>query len=509
MDTPPLTDAPATQPSLRQRTTRGVLWVAAQAVVTRGVTLVQQLALAWLLAKSDFGLIGLTFTVSAFVNLMSNPGIDAVLVQRGRRYRHWATPAFWLGMTMGLAGAIVMAAMAPAAAWAYGRPELVGLILVMALAPPLQSLQIVPRAQLQIELRFKAVVMLGVATSVLTAVLTIAAAYLGLRAYSFVVPIPIVSLLVAVANWRLARPPIRFRLEFSRWKYLFGYGATVGGTKLLHVFITQADYIVLGLMAFPEAAIGTYTFAFSIAIQPSRLLSGSVPAVLFPSLSQMSLAPEKQVRATLRAMRLLTLVTIPFCLLQILLTLPLFRLAFPPRWLDAVLPCQILTLGLMINATSWPTHSLMLSQGRYRELLWLTSIAAIAFAAMLAAAVWIDPSIVSVAVAVALWHMFHSPLIHWAATRHFAPAGSYWVETYRPVIAGVLAALPCMILQKSLGGTVAELIVTLIVGSLVFAVTYALLIYAIWRTAAVDLVQQLGLGAYLPGRKASNSSESS
>jgi O-antigen/teichoic acid export membrane protein len=71
------------------------MWIAAQAVATRGVMLVQQLALAWLLAKSDFGLIGLTYTVTAFVTLLATPGIDTILVKRLHRFQHWATPAFW------------------------------------------------------------------------------------------------------------------------------------------------------------------------------------------------------------------------------------------------------------------------------------------------------------------------------------------------------------------------------------------------------------------------------
>src|SRR3989304_10348232 len=116
---------PVAGPSLRQRTTRGVMWVAAQAMLSRGVVLVQQLALAWLLAKSDFGLIGLTYTVTTFVTLMANPGSDAVLVQRSRHFRRWATPAFWLGLTMSVACAIVtLLFAAPLAARAYDEPRL-------------------------------------------------------------------------------------------------------------------------------------------------------------------------------------------------------------------------------------------------------------------------------------------------------------------------------------------------------------------------------------------------
>jgi PST family polysaccharide transporter len=482
---------PSGKPSLRQRTTRGVMWVAAQAVATRGVTLVQQLALAWLLSKSDFGLIGLTYTVTTFVTLMANPGVDTVLVQRLRRFRHWATPAFWLGLAMGIAAAAIMLVLAPVAAWAYGQPKLIGLIAVLAIASPIQSLQIVPKAQLQMQMRFRAIVLLGLLQSVLIAVLTVGAAYVGMGAYSFVVPVPIAAAIVGAVNWRLARPPVRLEAEFSRWKYLFGNSAAVGGTKLLNNFTNQGDYIALGLAGFSDAQIGVYVFAFNIAIQPLRLVSGNVPVVLFPGLSHLALDPQKQVRAALRAMRLLTLVTVPFCLLQIVLTEPLFRLILPPRWMDSVLPCQMLTLGLMFNATAWPAASLMMAQGRFREYLWVNVIGALVFVVILGSVIWFCPGIVSVAAAVAVWHFLNSPYLHWAATRHHAPRGSYIAETIRPILAGVFAAIPCFILHANLPETVVGDVIAIVGGGLNFAAIYLLLIYILASAALHDLSDQL------------------
>src|SRR5688572_12151576 len=131
-------------PSLTQRTTHGVLWGVILAFVSRGVGLLQQLVLVWVLDKSDFGVVGLALTVTVLINVMANPGIDAVLVQRQRRFHLWATPAFWLGMATGTTAMLVMMAAAPVAAWIYGKPSIIGVLLVMAAAIPLQTLQIVP-----------------------------------------------------------------------------------------------------------------------------------------------------------------------------------------------------------------------------------------------------------------------------------------------------------------------------------------------------------------------------
>jgi PST family polysaccharide transporter len=482
---------PASRPSLRQKTTQGVMWVAAQAGATRVVTLVQQVALTWLLSKSDFGVIALAYTVTTLVNLMANPGIDAVLVQRLRKFHLWATPALWLGMAMSVAGAIVMLVAAPIAAWVYEQPHLIGLIAVLALALPLQALQIVPKARLRTQMRFKAVVMLGLVNSVLIAVLTVGFAYFGMGAYSFVVPVPIVAAIVSFANWRLARPTIRKRAEFSRWKYLFGNGMTVGATQLLHTFINQADYMALGLAGLSDAKIGVYMFAFNIAIQPLRLISSNVPVVLFPGLSHLANEPEKQARAALRAMRLLMMVTVPVCMLQILLAEPLFRLVCPPEWLDSVLPCQILTVGLMINAACWPATSLLLAQGRFREQLWIAVIGTVIFLLILAAAILEYPSIISVAVAVGVFHLIYSPLVHWCAVRQDVPRGSFLRETMPPLVAGVGGLVPSLLVARFLPETVAGDMAWIAVGGVLFSAVYLALLYVLVPASVQDFWQQV------------------
>jgi len=336
-------------------------------------------------------------------------------------------------------------AVAPIAAWAYGRPELLGLIMVLSLTPPLQALQIVPRARLQMEMRIKALATLGVLTSLLTAALTIAGASLGMGAYSFVLPVPIVSIVVAAAAWRLARPPVRPQLRFSRWKYFIADSAALGGTRVMQTIIGQGDYIGLGLAGVSDAAIGTYFVAYKLSTQTFLLMGSAVPTVLFPSLSQLALNPELQVRSMRRATRLLALAAVPFCLLQILLAGPAIRLACPPAWSDVILPLQVLTFGILITAPGLPLQSLMMSQRRFQKLFKVSFTTAIVFCALIAIALTIRPGILSVAAAVALGYAWCTSL-YWVAALRGVPFYDYYREIACPLVAGVAASLPCILL---------------------------------------------------------------
>jgi O-antigen/teichoic acid export membrane protein len=260
---------------------------------------------------------------------------------------------------------------------------------------------------------------------------------------------------------------------------------------LLNVFINQADYMSLGIAHVAESSIGAYVYAFNIAIQPLRLISSNVPVVLFPGLSHLSADRDKQVRATLRAMRLLTLVTMPVCMLQVLMAPALFRLILPPTWAEAVLPCQILTVGLMFNAACWPAMSLMLAQGRFHEQLMLTVGSTILFVTLLATAILWHPSIISVALAVALFHIIFSPFAHWIAVRRDAPRLSFVVETGPPLVAALIAALPCVLLQLNLPSTKVGDAQAIAVGGVLFAAVYAVTVYLLVPASLHDMGQQL------------------
>src|SRR5688572_5777825 len=197
---------PAPAPGLADRTFGGFAWLAAQTVASKAISFAAQIVLAWILVPGDFGYVGLAMTVAAFVGLLQQAGVRDVLIQRqDAAFRRWATPAFWMSLALGLVAAAVMAAAAPLAAAVFRKPPLEPLILVLAIAAPLQALAVVPTARLQIDLRFKAIAGVTTAAQVLTSVLTVVFAKLGFGAYSFVLPAPIVAGLQAAALWKAAR----------------------------------------------------------------------------------------------------------------------------------------------------------------------------------------------------------------------------------------------------------------------------------------------------------------
>ncbi|HUH11156.1 MAG TPA: oligosaccharide flippase family protein, partial [Brevundimonas sp.] len=90
------------QGALGRATVGGVVWLLTQTLANRGVGILSQIALAWLLIPADFGQFGLALSIVLVVGPLTSFGVDDVLMQRSGKSRVWAAPAFWTGLVAGL-----------------------------------------------------------------------------------------------------------------------------------------------------------------------------------------------------------------------------------------------------------------------------------------------------------------------------------------------------------------------------------------------------------------------
>ena len=322
-------------------------------------------ALAYLLDPEDWGLAGLTYTVLFFGNLIQQAGLREVLIRREARFARWATPGFWMATTFGVLAGLFMVAMAPVAAKVYAEPRVAGLVLVVAMASPLNGLGVIPAAQLEIQLRFRLIAILTFCFQALQMVLSVVFAWQGLGAYSFVLPMPLIALVQTATFWAIVRPPIRWHPQLQRWRYLVGDTGMMFGARVLVIVIALSGHILLGLLRSADQ-VGIYQFAFNLSMQTVALFSLTLGQVLLPALSKLQDNPARQAQAFLRASRLLALLGIPACLLFAATAGPLVRAVFDPKWLAAIPVIQLLSIAMAFRLAWDAGRSLIQAQGRFR-----------------------------------------------------------------------------------------------------------------------------------------------
>ncbi len=427
--------------SITARTTRGYSWMLAQTVTSQVVGLGGFVALGWLLDREDFGVYAMAQTVATAASLVRQVGVRAIVVNRIRRYRSWANPAFWLCGFLGAIAAGAMLVAAPFVARLYDAPDVALLVQVLSAAALLSALTIVPEAKLQAEMRFRLLAGIEL-TQVAGAMLaTVLLAWAGLGALAFVLPRPILRLLQLVITLRAARPRLRPRPQLRRWRWLVGDSLRLLVANGSTYAMSQLDYVVLGIFH-AQPVVGLYFYAFALSQRAIVLLTFNLRKVLFPALSSLQHEPARQVAGFMRATRLLVLIGAPACFLQAALAAPLVDLVLDEQWRDAVLLVQVLSIGSLFRLAGMPAGSLLTAQSRYGTLMRLGVATSVVFLVFVAVGATIGAA-TSTAVAVALAMAIIGPTQILVAVR---PGGRTPGDVLRlfalPVAASAAAIVP-------------------------------------------------------------------
>jgi lipopolysaccharide exporter len=429
-------------PPLGDIAARGVAWMAIQSLASKVAATLGQVVLAWLVLPEEWGLVGLAYTVFSIASLVQTAGVREVLIYRQSRLDRWANPAFWLGMCVSSAAGLLSILGAPIAARIYDQPEVIGLIVVLALSAPLGALSWVPQAKLQAQMRLRAVAVVQFAASVATVALSILMAAMDFGAYSFVWPRLIVAVGQAAVLWWCSRPDIRWNPQIRRWRFLVSSTGWLLGVSVGIAIMSQAPSAVLGAL-FDEHTVGIFYFAFNLSTQTMQLVGISLASALLPALSKLQDEPLRMRDASLRTLGVISVISMPLSLLQVAQAGPAIRLIFPAEWEPSIPVLAVLSFGMAILCPTISAQSIFQAQGRFRSLFVAMLVTTLTYVLAIVAAIYIrrdsDPSL-AVAWAVTIHTTVVWPINLYVAIR---PIGGTWRDVggilLKPLLVSSLA----------------------------------------------------------------------
>jgi teichuronic acid exporter len=404
-----MSPAEASAEPVRVRASGALALVTAQAGLARIVLFLSNWVLALLLSQQTFGVSGLLTIISTLSWTFVGFGLDDVLLQRGSAMRLWASTVARMSLLISLAMAIILVVLAPALGRLFHEPRVIGPTLVMAAALPIAALSIVPATRLSMRMDFNFLVGWGVVDLLTTQALIIVLAYLKFGAYSFVLPLPVMMALRAIAfNLRAPGKATKVHLGPKTFAIL-RRGFMVTGTKLSNNFISQADYLVLGILT-TTSQVGYYYFAFRLAAAPVRTIAQSLNTVLFPAMIALRADAARRTDAAVKAARLLSWVVSPFCYFQMAIANPLLHLLFRDKWAPSIAIVQLLSVGLAIEAIMAVTRAYLSASGKFHVSLRYSIFNGIGFFMTCVVGAKLD-SAVGVACAVSIYYLATQPAI--------------------------------------------------------------------------------------------------
>lgn len=345
---------------------KGVFWNGAQLVINQSFAFIVKLVLAKLLLPEQFGLIGMAAVFTGFVQVLTDLGFGAALIQRKDEQLqpvHYHT-AFWTGIIWSVLLFLLMSlVIAPLAVEFYHEERLRSLIPVISLGILFTPINLVNKAQLSKKMEFKKIASIEGAANIVAGVLSIILALSGAGVWSlafnsFAIVTFAIPFYFKATKWRPA-----FQWNKQAFKDVFGFGVLASGTNLVNYVINNIDYLLIGKLL-SASLLGAYSFAFVLTDTFRSRLMGVINNVMYPLYGKKQSDPAAIKRYYLKVVSYNCVIVFPIMTLFFALAKPFVLTFFGAKWEAAIIPLQILSASIMIQMLTNSNTVLIRALGR-------------------------------------------------------------------------------------------------------------------------------------------------
>lgn len=345
----------------------------------RVLKLVVMAVLARYLGKTSFGLYAFVLTYVEFFHLLTDLGLQTILVREMARGPHRAEELLGSALTLKLAAAALSAALAVLVLRWTGHPASTAVLagwaaLGLFLSFRLSSVRQVFDSVFQVRLEMRAPVALGVASELLSALGLLAAVWwkLDLAALLAVQNLAYLPGAAALARLTQARIPVRPRWSGRTLWGLLKESYPLGLSNLFTLAYVKLDILMLSAMQGDEA-VGVYAAAYkltgSLTILPTALLGS-----LFPLMSQYArTAPEVLPRLFHRSLNVILVAALPLAVAGTVLARGVIHLVYGGQFGAAAGALRVLIWAVAVSFLSYLLTSALNAMDRQRLYLGMTA----------------------------------------------------------------------------------------------------------------------------------------
>jgi O-antigen/teichoic acid export membrane protein len=362
-------------PNLRHRTISSGLITAASNGAQFFLNLAYIMVLARLLAPQEFGLVAMVLVVMDFMRIFQDMGLSTATVQRQEITHAQVSNLFWVNVAVGGAMTLLMMASAPAIAWFYREPHLVGITLALSITFLLASSAAQHIALLNRQMRFGVIAVIEV-VSMLAGYLT--GVGMALWHYGYWALVGANMVLVAVRlvlAWSISRWRPRLPSRNSQTWHLLRFGANITVGTLMYTLARSADNLLIGRF-FGAAAVGLYSRGSILVLRPVQQFINPINAVLVPALSRVQSEADRYRRTFLQVFEVIALITFLFTGVCLALSRPLTLAVLGPKWE----PAAVIVASFALAALTYPLGTsftwLFASQGRGKDWVFTSAVVA-------------------------------------------------------------------------------------------------------------------------------------
>lgn len=370
--------------SLKAKTFKGTVWVALERFSAQGISFIVMILMARILTPSDYGLVGMVLVFINIAQSLVDSGFSQALIRKKDRDETDNSTSFYFNIVVGLALYVLIWFLAPVVARFYNEPQLLWITRIICIGIIFNSLVVVQRALLTVEVDFKTQAKATIFAALAAGATGIVLAYTGWGVWSIVWYHVINLGLNCVFLWMFSAWRPRWIFSWQSFRHLFYFGSKVAISGLLYTFYVNGYTMAIGKI-YKASDLGYYTRGQQFVGFFSTGISGILLKVTYPVLCKVQDDNERLREIFMRMVRTSSMVVFTLMMGLVGIGRPMIGMMLGERWIYSATLMQILCFGYMWFSVYSLNLNILLVKGRSDLYLKLEIVKKIVFIGVLCA----------------------------------------------------------------------------------------------------------------------------
>jgi len=352
---------------------KGVSWLGGLKVVSRAIAFFKTAILARLLVPAQFGLFGIASLVLEFLEILTETGINTILIQEKDNTDSYVDTAWVVSIIRGLVISIILILASPLIVHFFNSPDSLKLLYLMASVPIIRGFINPAIVKLVKDLTFKKEFLFRFSIYLFDTLVAVSLAIITHSAASIIYGLIAGAILEVALSYLVVRPIPKIKFEGDKFKEVVNRGKWVTGAGIFDYFFYNLDDIVVGRILGTNL-LGIYQVAYRISTLPITEVSDVFGKVTFPVYVKISNDRNRLKKAFLRTIASIALITLPFGILLLIFSQEVVLIVLGPNWLGAVGVLKVLAIFGVLKAVSNAVFAVLLSLRKQKYITLITFI---------------------------------------------------------------------------------------------------------------------------------------
>lgn len=352
--------------NLKEKAVRGgVFTMSCQAVETVfriGSTAI----LARILVPEHFGLIGMVTGVLAIAEVAKDFGLSTATVQQKEITHEQVSKLFWVNVAISFLIMLIISSCSFLIAGFFQEERLIYITIAISTGFLWAGLTVQHQALLKRQMKFLALGVIQIGSTVLSTVLAVVLALKGYEYWALVWREVCRGLLIAIGTWIGCPWMPQFPKRSTKISHLISFGRNVAGFNVIVYLAANIDQILIGKLWGP-APVGIFRQAYNLVYTPVLQLANPINRVAVPALSILQGDAEKYRNCYKKILTTLSFITMPVILFWVVHSYDIVLIVLGEKWVASADILRILAISAYIKPASTTTGYVLITCGMSKK----------------------------------------------------------------------------------------------------------------------------------------------